>query len=49
VINGQAAISIKLDDIDSGNYKLVVAAFVGEKKAEQPLNINGSWECAFTK
>lgn len=49
VINGQAAVSIKLDDIDSGSYKLVVTAFVGEKKAEQPLNIGGAWECAFTK
>lgn len=49
VTNGQAAVSIKLDGIDGGNYKLIVTAFVGEKKAEQPLNINGNWECAFTK
>lgn len=49
VINGQTAVSIKLDDIDSGSYKLIVTAFVGEKKAEQPLNLNGNWECAFTK
>ena len=49
VVNGQAAVSIKLDDIDSGNYKLIVTAFVSEKKADQPLNINGNWECAFSK
>lgn len=47
VVNGQAAVSIKLDDIDSGRYKLIVTAFVSEKKADQPLNINGNWECGF--
>jgi len=49
IANGQAAISIQLDGIDNGNYKLIVTAFVSEKKADQPLNINGNWECAFTK
>lgn len=49
VVNGQAAVSIQLDGIDSGSYKLIVTAFVSEKKADQPLNINGNWECAFTK
>lgn len=49
VANGQATINIQLNDIDSGSYKLIVTAFVSEKKADQPLNINGSWECAFTK
>lgn len=49
VVNGRAAVSIQLDDLDSGSYKLLISAFVGEKKAEQPLNINGNWECAFTK
>ena len=49
IVNGQAAINIKLDDIESGSYKLVVTAFVGEAKAEQPLNISGTWECAFSK
>ena len=49
VVNGQAVVSIKLDGIDSGSYKLIVTAFVSEKKADQPLNINGHWECAFTK
>ena len=49
VANGQAAVSIRLDSIDIGSYKLIVTAFVGEAKAEQPLNINGNWECAFSK
>lgn len=49
IVNGQAAVSIQLDGMDSGSYKLVVTAFVAEKKAEQPLNISGTWECAFIK
>ena len=48
VINGQAAINIQLDGIGGGSCKLIVTAFVGEKKAEQPLSINGNWECVFT-
>ena len=49
VVNGQAAIRIKVDNIDAGSYTLVVTAFVGEQKAEQSLNINGCWECTFSK
>lgn len=49
VINGQAAIKIQLNDMESGCYKLIVTAFVDEKKADQPMNINGRWECAFIK
>ena len=49
VINGQAAVSINLNDIDDGSYRLIVTAFVSEKKADQPLNINGNWECEFSK
>ena len=49
VVNGQAAILIPMEGIDSGDYNLIVTAFVAEKKAEQPLNLNGYWACAFTK
>lgn len=49
VENGYAAIVINVNDIESGSYKLVVNAFVSEKKADQPLTINGIWECVFTK
>lgn len=49
VINGQAAVSINLNDVDNGSYRLIVTAFVSEKKADQPLNINGNWECEFSK
>lgn len=49
IVNGQVAVDIKIDDIDSGSYKLLVTSFVAEKKADQPLNINGNWECDFAK
>lgn len=49
VIDGQAAVSISLADLESGSYTLIVSAFVSEKKADQPLPLNGSWECTFTK
>ena len=49
ITNGQAAINIPLNDLESGSYKLIVTAFVSEKKADQPLTISGTWECAFTK
>ena len=49
ITNGQASVSIPLDGIASGSYKLVVTAFVSEKKADQPLTINGNWESVFTK
>ena len=49
VANGQAALSISLEGLEHGSYKLVVTAFVSEKKADQPLTISGHWECAFTK
>ena len=47
IYNGQASIGIPLDDMGSGSYKLIVTAFVSEKKADQPLKINGSWEATF--
>ena len=49
VVNGQAAVVIGLKGLESGSYKLMVTAFVSEKKADQPLKIHGSWECAFRR
>jgi len=49
VVNGYASITIKLDDIDSGKYTLIVTSFVSEKNADQPMTISGYWECPFTK
>ena len=49
VENGQAAMDIGVNDMEAGSYKLIVTAFVSEKKADQPLTIHGIWECVFTK
>lgn len=49
VIDGQAAVAIPLADLADGDYTLIVSAFVTEKKADQPLPLNGSWTCTFTK
>lgn len=48
IVDGAAKLRLSLDGINSGNYKLLVSSFVGEKKADQPLQISGSWECDFT-
>ena len=49
VVNGQVSIILELSDIEAGSYKLIVTAFVSEKKADQPLNISGTWECEFSQ
>ena len=49
IVGGRVAIGIPLDTLDRGNYKLMITSFISEKKADQPLTISGSWECAFTK
>ena len=46
--NGEAEIVISLEGIAGGDYRLVIDAFVGGKKADQPLVINGKWECEFS-
>lgn len=49
IVSGQAVIHIPLIDLGRGTYKLAVSAFISGKKADQPLNLNGSWESVFTK
>ena len=49
VANGQASIVLELNELATGSYKLIVTAFVSEKKADQPLNISGTWECEFSQ
>ena len=43
----------KAPQFESGEHekawRLTVAAFIGEKKADQPLEIRGGWSCTFTK
>ena len=45
---GKSIITIPSDNIGSGEYKIVITAFVGAAKADQPLQISGIWECAFS-
>lgn len=47
LIDGKSEIMIPADHIGSGEYKLVIRSFVGAKKGDQPLQINGTWECDF--
>ena len=47
--NGQITVSIPLENLESGTYKLIVDTFVGGSKADQPLTVSGNWECEFTK
>ena len=47
--NGQASINIPLENLTAGKYTLVIDAFVGSKKADQPLVLSGLWECEFTR
>lgn len=49
IANGQVSLSIPLEDLANGEYKLIVGSFVGGSKADQPLVISGNWECTFTK
>lgn len=43
------SLKVPLNQISSGKYKLVIEQFVSEKKADQPLRINGIWEADFVK
>ena len=48
ITNSEAEMKIPLDNIAQGDYRLVINAFVGGKKADQPLKISGTWECEFS-
>ena len=49
IADGQANIKIPLENLAAGKYTLVIDAFVGSKKADQPLVMSGAWECEFTR
>ncbi len=49
IADGKVFISISLDGIASGNYRLIINEMVGHKKVEQPLILTGTWKCDFTK
>lgn len=46
--DGKAEIAVPADGLANGAYKLNVSKFVGGKKADQPLELSGQWECEFT-
>lgn len=48
IAGGKAEILLPLHDIPGGEYKLMIDAFVGRKKADQDLVIRGTWECVFS-
>lgn len=43
--NGQVALTIPLNGMDCTGCELVISSFIGSKKADQPLEITGSWHC----
>lgn len=49
VVDGQATIIVPANELGAGTYKLVIRAFVGGAKAEQPLTMSGTWEVEFNR
>ncbi|MBQ1786406.1 MAG: hypothetical protein II005_06755 [Turicibacter sp.] len=49
IIEGKVEFSIPVNELENGDFKLIISEFVGYKKADQALVINGLWECNFTK
>ena len=49
VVDGQATIIVPAKEVGAGTYKLVIRAFVGGAKAEQPLTMSGTWEVEFNR
>lgn len=50
VENGKVTVRLALEDEELAagrTYRLVIESFYGLKKADQPLKINGYWECSF--
>ena len=44
----KAIIKLSTDKLEHGAYKLVVNQFIGSKKADGQLAINGNWEYKFS-
>lgn len=49
IVDGTASVSVALENVSAGAYKLVITELVGSKKADQELEIHGEWECEFVK
>ena len=48
VQDGQAVLTLNVEELPAGQYTLQLQSFIGSKKADQPLSINGNWECEFS-
>lgn len=48
ITDGIVSCELPLDELESGNYKLIITEFVGSAKAEQDLPIKGYWVCEFS-
>ncbi len=47
ITDGKVSMTLPLDELEGGTYKLIITEFVGAKKAEQDLPVKGYWECDF--
>lgn len=47
VQEGQAEITLDVEELPEGQYTLQLQSFIGSKKADQPLSINGNWKWEF--
>ena len=48
ITNGQAVMRIPVEALNPGEYTVRIDAFIGSKKADQPLTLKGYWECELT-
>jgi len=48
VQDGQAVLTLNVEELPEGQYTLQLQSFIGSKKADQPLSINGNWEWEFS-
>ena len=48
ITDGRVTLTLPLPDVEPGQYQLQIDSLLGEKKADQPLEIRGDWSCQFT-
>ena len=49
IANNKVLVNVSLEDVDNGEYTLMVSELVGSSKADQPLGLTGTWECSFKR
>lgn len=45
IANGQVTLTVPTNGMDCAGCELVITSFIGSKKADQPLEITGTWHC----